>query len=128
MNESVDVIISGLTSDIFLFTDKTQMNRLFTNLFQNAMEANNNKKKSSIEVNVRKGKDIVRISIKDNGEGIPIEMQPHIFSPNFTTKTSGTGLGLAMCKGIVEKAKGNIWFETIQGEGAIFYVELPLAP
>ncbi|HEX7847793.1 MAG TPA: HAMP domain-containing sensor histidine kinase, partial [Chitinophagaceae bacterium] len=59
--------------------------------------------------------------------GIAPEMQSRIFVPNFTTKSSGTGLGLAMCKGIVEQAKGRIWFETERGKGTIFFVELPLA-
>jgi len=54
-------------------------------------------------------------------------MQSKIFAPNFTTKSSGTGLGLAMCKSIVEQAHGKIWFETILGEGTTFHIELPLA-
>ena len=69
----------------------------------------------------------VRINVKDNGEGIAPEMQSRIFIPNFTTKTSGTGLGLAMCKGIIEQAKGKIWFETEKGKGTTFHVELPTA-
>ncbi|MGQ0739952.1 MAG: ATP-binding protein, partial [Bacteroidota bacterium] len=67
------------------------------------------------------------ISIKDTGEGIPLEMQDKIFVPNFTTKSSGTGLGLAMCKGIVEQAHGKIWFETEQGRGTTFFVLLPVS-
>jgi len=70
---------------------------------------------------------VIQISIKDNGEGIPQEMHSKIFIPNFTTKSSGTGLGLAMCKGIAEQAGGRIWFETTTGEGSTFYVELPVA-
>ncbi len=65
-------------------------------------------------------------SIKDNGVGIPEEMNETIFTPNFTTKTSGTGLGLAMCKGIVEKLDGNIWFESEENKHTIFFVELPV--
>jgi nitrogen fixation/metabolism regulation signal transduction histidine kinase len=126
MNEKADISINGLDTEILLYTDKTQMNRLFTNLFQNALEANTFNQKSKIEINVLKGSGIVQISIKDNGEGIPEEMQAHIFSPNFTTKTSGPGLGLAMCKGIVEKAKGKIWFKTSLGNGATFFVDLPV--
>jgi len=67
------------------------------------------------------------ISIADNGNGIPKEVQQKIFIPNFTTKSSGTGLGLAICKGIVEKANGHIKFETKEGEGTVFIIELPLA-
>ena len=64
--------------------------------------------------------------MKDNGNGISSEMYSKIFIPNFTTKTSGTGLGLAMCKGIVEKLNGKIWFETEEGKWTIFFVELPV--
>ena len=62
----------------------------------------------------------------DHGTGIPVEMRQKIFIPNFTTKSSGTGLGLAICHGIVEKANGDIWFETEEGKGSTFYVALPL--
>jgi len=111
---------------VMVEADKTQMNRLFTNLFANAVEACNGNNICRIEVSeVREG-DTLRISIKDNGEGIAQEMQERIFIPNFTTKSSGTGLGLAMCKGIVEQAKGKIWFETEQGQGTTFFVELPV--
>jgi len=126
MNENVELSIDELRGELVLYTDKTQMNRLFTNLFQNALEACSGKEKCKIEVNATKNGGVVRVSIKDNGEGIPEEMQSEIFAPNFTTKTSGTGLGLAMCKGIVEQAKGKIWFETKKGEGTVFFVELPL--
>jgi signal transduction histidine kinase len=105
--------------------DKTQMNRLFTNLIANAIEACDDRI-CCIEVNEMLDNGILRISIKDNGEGIAREMQSRIFIPNFTTKSSGTGLGLAMCKGIVEQAKGNIWFETEKGAGSTFHVELPV--
>ncbi|MGN6163074.1 MAG: ATP-binding protein, partial [Flavisolibacter sp.] len=73
----------------------------------------------------RKGHSII-ITIKDNGEGIPEDMRSKIFTPNFTTKTSGTGLGLAMCKSIVEQAKGHVWFETEEGKGTTFFVQLPI--
>jgi len=66
------------------------------------------------------------VRVKDNGLGIPEEMRSKIFTPNFTTKTSGTGLGLAMCKGIVEEANGKIWFEIRDGGERCFFVELPI--
>ncbi len=115
-----------LDKEVMLNADKTQMNRLFTNLFANAVEACDGNT-CRIEVNEIQDNGSVRISVKDNGEGIAPEMQSKIFVPNFTTKSSGTGLGLAMCKSIVEQAKGKIWFETQRGRGTTFHVELPVA-
>jgi signal transduction histidine kinase len=65
------------------------------------------------------------ISVSDNGNGIDEEVLDKIFVPNFTTKTGGMGLGLAMVKNIVETANGRIWFETKAGFGTTFFVSLP---
>jgi two-component system, NtrC family, nitrogen regulation sensor histidine kinase NtrY len=111
---------------VMINADKTQMNRLFTNLFQNAVEAAEDEQASTITVSEMLSETGVLISVSDNGMGILPEMQPKIFAPNFTTKSSGTGLGLAMCKSIVEQAHGKIWFETQIGKGTIFFVELPV--
>ncbi len=111
---------------ILVYADKTQMNRLFTNLLQNALEACHDREICEISVQEELKDDQILISIRDNGEGIPDKMQSKIFIPNFTTKSSGTGLGLAMSKTIVEQAKGNIWFDTREGTGTTFYVSLPL--
>lgn len=124
-NEKVSFAWNPVQGQVMLRADKTQMNRLFTNLFANAVEACAGKPHCHIIVNELYEGALIRISIRDNGEGIPVEMQERIFVPNFTTKSSGTGLGLAMCKGIVEQAKGRIWFETELGAGTVFYVELP---
>jgi len=124
-NETVSFAWNPVNGPVLLQADKTQMNRLFTNLFANAVEACSEKGHCHIIVNEKREQDKILISIRDNGEGIPPEMQERIFVPNFTTKSSGTGLGLAMCKGIVEQAKGRIWFETEKGAGTVFHVELP---
>ncbi|GAB2653100.1 HAMP domain-containing sensor histidine kinase [Flavihumibacter cheonanensis] len=112
---------------VWVFADKTQMNRLFTNLLQNAMEATENRELRLVEVTEEWGEDTIVISVHDNGQGIPATTQSRIFTPNFTTKTSGTGLGLAMSKGIVEQARGRIWFETSETDGTTFFVSLPSA-
>lgn len=123
-NENIEFEWSPLPGKIMVNADKTQMNRLFTNLFANAIEAC--KGYCKIEVTEEDLEDsMVRINIKDNGEGIAPEMQSRIFMPNFTTKSSGTGLGLAMCKSIVEQANGKIWFETMKNIGTTFHVEIP---
>ncbi len=111
---------------VMINADKTQMNRLFTNLFQNAVEAAEDEKACTITVNEVLDETKILVSVSDNGMGILPEMQAKIFAPNFTTKSSGTGLGLAMCKSIVEQAHGKIWFETQIGKGTTFFVELPV--
>ncbi len=111
---------------VMVNADRTHINRLFTNLIQNAMQAVPDQRTILINIDEEVTDDKLLIRVKDNGNGIPEEMHSKIFTPNFTTKTSGTGLGLAMSKGIVEQAKGNIWFETDMGEGTTFFVELPL--
>lgn len=124
---NVEIIWKPVQEKLLLHADKTQMNRLFTNLFTNAVEAHNGHGQCIIEVKEALANGVMYVSIKDSGEGIPADTQSKIFIPNFTTKSSGTGLGLAMCKGIVEQAKGKIWFETEQGKGSTFYVQLPAA-
>ena len=125
-NDDVDLTMNLSYEKVMVKADKTQMNRLFTNLLQNAIEACDGKEGCNIELSEERENGIVRISVKDDGAGIPADMQAKIFIPNFTTKSSGTGLGLAMCKGIVEQAGGKIWFETKMKEGSTFYVELPV--
>ena len=111
---------------VMIHADRTHINRLFTNLILNAMQSIPAERNVQISIDEAITGNIVLIKVKDNGSGIDEAQQPKIFTPNFTTKTSGTGLGLAMSKGIVEKAKGKIWFETEAGVGTTFFVELPL--
>ena len=114
------------TKQVMVNADRTQLNRLFTNLILNAMQAIPAERNVQIYIEEEIKDSIVLIKVKDNGNGIAEELQSKIFTPNFTTKTSGTGLGLAMSKGIVEQAKGRIWFKTVAGEGTTFFIELPL--
>jgi len=111
---------------VMVYADKTQLNRLFTNLLQNALEACHGRDKCVISVSEELKDETILIKVTDNGEGIPDNMHSKIFMPNFTTKSSGTGLGLAMSKTIVEQARGKIWFETEVGTGTTFFVELPV--
>lgn len=125
-NPKIDLQWNQHVEGLFMRADRTHMNRLFTNLMTNAVDACMEKHSCNILVTEERRIGYVIISITDNGEGIPPEMQSKIFTPNFTTKTSGTGLGLAMCKSMVEQAGGDIWFETQEGKGTTFFVQLPL--
>ena len=69
----------------------------------------------------------ILLTLKDNGNGIPEAMREKIFEPNFTTKSSGTGLGLAFVKNSIENAGGKVWFETKLGIGTTFFFNLPAA-
>ena len=125
-NDKLSIDFSPHQEKIMIKADRTQINRLFTNLLQNAVQSVPENKKAEIEITTTETNGKVIVAIKDNGSGIPEDMKQKIFIPNFTTKSSGTGLGLAMCKGIVEKLDGRIWFETRENEYTIFYVELDI--
>ncbi len=126
-NPDAEISWKALPEPIQVFADRTQMNRVFTNLLSNAIEAVEKGQFCKININEKLSDDAVMVSITDNGSGIGEEMKKKIFTPNFTTKTSGTGLGLAMCKSIIEQAGGQIYFETLPGEGTTFFIVLPLA-
>ncbi len=114
-----------LPKDIFIINDKLQIQRLFTNIIKNAIEAENKHEQIIIDIDYAINDNEVIIEISDNGIGITDNIARKMFTPNFTTKTSGTGLGLAICKGIVENSNGKIWFKTSE-KGTTFYVQLPM--
>ncbi|HEU4718831.1 MAG TPA: HAMP domain-containing sensor histidine kinase [Bacteroidia bacterium] len=109
----------------WICADKEQLRRVFNNLFRNGIQAIPEGRKGRIDVTLsRQGKNFI-VSVKDNGSGIADEVIDKIFVPNFTTKTAGMGLGLAMVKNIVESCSGTIWFETTREKGTTFYVSFP---
>ena len=126
IEDNLELTWKPVNGAVMIDADRTHINRLFTNLIQNALQSIPDNKKANIVMQEMLSETHVLVTIQDNGSGITEAVRSKIFTPNFTTKTSGTGLGLAMCKGIVEESKGNIWFETIIGSGTTFFVELPL--
>jgi signal transduction histidine kinase len=125
--ENIEVHLHLHKKELMINADKTQINRLFTNLLQNAIQSVPDTRSAMVIIATSTNDGELVITVKDNGKGIPAEMLSKIFTPNFTTKSSGTGLGLAMCKGIVEKSNGTIWFETTEDVGTTFFVKLPYA-
>ncbi|MCX7655270.1 MAG: ATP-binding protein [Treponemataceae bacterium] len=111
-----------------LKADRKQIHQIFNNLFTNAIEAMQEKGELSISLDLVKKEDssYCRISIKDTGCGIAAEHQSHVFTPYFTTKTAGTGLGLPIVERIVYEHGGTIWFHSREGSGTTFYIDLPL--
>jgi two-component system nitrogen regulation sensor histidine kinase NtrY len=109
-----------------VFADKEQLLRMLNNLLKNAVQAIPETRKGIICVELAIKEGMVMISVSDNGTGIPTELMDKIFVPNFTTKTGGMGLGLAMVKSIAETFGGKIRFETAKDKGSTFYIYLPL--
>ena len=95
------------------------------NLVKNAVQSVPENRKAEINVRVDSHINQVLICVKDNGEGIPEYMQERVFEPNFTTKNSGMGLGLAMVKNLIENLGGTIRFNT-SPKGTEFIIELPI--
>jgi signal transduction histidine kinase len=109
----------------YINADKNQMIGVFNNLLKNATQAINEDETGNIKVLLIDKEDVYRVEIEDNGAGIPEEKRNNVFEPNFTTKSSGMGLGLAISRGIIEKSGGNIWFESAVDVGTTFFVILP---
>jgi len=101
--------------------DKDLLLRVFNNLIQNARQAIPENRSPKIGIFIHKLKDEWHIEVKDNGSGIPEENQSKIFTPYFTTKSKGTGLGLAMVKQIIDMHEGKINYET-SSKGTTFNI------
>jgi two-component system nitrogen regulation sensor histidine kinase NtrY len=110
-----------------VLADREQLIRAFSNIIKNAIQSIPAQRKGVIVISIKTENDVHVISFADNGIGIPAALVPKIFTPSFTTKSSGMGLGLALVKGTIDAALGSIWFETKEGEGTVFYVSLPNA-
>ena len=109
----------------FIVADKTMIVNILNNLLLNAIQSIPDMRTRNIDVYVSQKVDRVLIEIRDNGTGIPTELQSKIFVPYFSTKYSGSGIGLALAKRLVEDMKGTIWFETTADKGTSFYIEMP---
>ena len=111
-----------------LMIDPHQIGQAFVNLIMNSVQAMPEGGTLRISTRVLDAgrAPLVEVSVGDTGPGIPDSVARRVFDPFFTTKTSGTGLGLAITKGIVEKHKGKIAFETGPGRGTAFSITLPI--
>jgi signal transduction histidine kinase len=115
------------SKNILVEADREQMLRVFNNLIKNAIQATEkcDTGKIELECSLTNDKNVL-IKIIDNGIGIAEENFEKIFVPNFTTKSAGTGLGLAMVKNIIESFGGKVYFESQINKGSTFFIELPL--
>jgi two-component system nitrogen regulation sensor histidine kinase NtrY len=125
--KNVDLVINfNDLKEVIVFADKEQMNSMLSNIFRNAVQAIPANKKGIISVSLSVKENSALIRVEDNGVGIPDDLKDKLFTPNFTTKSSGMGLGLAIVKRVVETADGQIWFESEPGKGTVFYIKYPV--
>jgi len=124
--EDLDIHLIVPIDEYYSYCDKNQLVRVLNNLINNAIQAIPDSRRGLIRISLKSKNNMAIISVKDNGIGISDEMKEKVFLPNFTTKSSGTGLGLAMSRQIIESANGSITFESIKDAGTEFFVTLPL--
>jgi PAS domain S-box-containing protein len=105
-------------------TDKDMMKRVFLNLAVNAVQAMQNG--GRLKISTKKTKGFVEVSFEDTGIGISKEDMKKIFTPFFTTKSKGMGMGLPICKRFIEAHGGSIEVESREGKGTTFTVKLPI--
>jgi PAS domain S-box-containing protein len=104
--------------------DEDMLKQVFLHLTENGIEAMENG--GALQVSTRSIDGFVEVSFRDTGIGIPGENLDKLFKPLFTTKSKGMGLGLAICKKLIEAHEGSIEVESVEGKGTVFRVKLPI--
>jgi two-component system NtrC family sensor kinase len=129
----VSLEIKNTSQSCWVNADPGQLQQVVLNLLNNAFDAveakNDSQGQGLVTVSVETGDSQALLRIQDNGKGIDSENLKRIFTPFFTTKPvgQGTGLGLPVCYGIVEKMGGSIKVQSSVGKGSTFIIALPLA-
>lgn len=123
--ENVKVTYQGEDSGLFTFADRELLILVFNNLMKNAIQAIPNDREGLIDVKLEASRTNLEVSIKDNGSGMTDEVKEHLFTPNFTTKASGMGLGLSISRNVIQMLGGTITFKTKKDVGTEFKVILP---
>jgi signal transduction histidine kinase len=114
-------------NDIIVEADKDRLSQVIHNLLDNALKFTYYNQMIFVIVALFKDKEQVIVSVKDTGEGISDEILPNLFSKFKTYSNTGTGLGLYICKNIIESHGGKIWAENNSvGKGATFLFTLPI--
>lgn len=111
-----------------VFVDRIQIQQVIVNLIRNAIDALIDSRIRALTISSTGGLgDFVCVSIQDTGGGISDEVAPQLFQPFVTSKQVGMGVGLSICRTIVESHGGRIWFESVAQGGTVFHFTLPSA-
>lgn len=129
-NSGKKIVITESLPEVYIKGEHERLVQVMDNLISNAIKFS--PENSTIEISMKVIDNNLRIAVKDPGKGIPKEFQPHIFEKfaraesGDARKTPGTGLGLNICKNMIEQMGGKISFTTKENEGTTFYVDLPI--
>lgn len=119
-------LVNGLVS---VQGDRVQLQQVVVNLILNAVEAlssdDNGARELSIRIEQGQVDGGVLVQVRDSGPGIDPENLDRVFEPFFTTKTSGVGMGLSICRSIINSHGGRLWAEANEPRGAVFQFTLP---
>lgn len=108
--------------------DRVQIQQVLINLLRNAVEAMQGSERRELSISVRReGDELLRVALKDTGSGIPKSVMERLFQPFVTTKEKGMGLGLTICRQIIEAHRGQLWPEANPDGGTVFNIRLPIA-
>jgi signal transduction histidine kinase len=110
-----------------IFGNEVQLQQVILNLVMNAIDSMNSAEPRILSINTEMvGQNAIHVSVADTGSGISVANLNRIFKPMFTTKAHGMGMGLSICKSIIESHGGKIWVSAGASRGSIFQFELPV--
>jgi signal transduction histidine kinase len=121
--KNISLVLKSKEESVRLVADKLRVNQVFLNIINNAI---NILQEGQVIVSVQSQNNDVLVKITDNGPGIPSKIKDKLFTKFVTGSKSGTGLGLYICKNIIEKHGGKIWAENNQDKGATFSFTVPI--
>jgi signal transduction histidine kinase len=121
--KNISLVLKSNEESVKLVADKLRVNQVFLNMINNAI---NILQEGQVIVSVQRQNNDVLVKITDNGPGIPPKIKDKLFTKFVTGSKSGTGLGLYICKNIIEKHGGKIWAENNQDKGATFSFTIPI--
>lgn len=125
-NEQIKLSWHSTVKHAYVKANKEQLMQVFHNLIKNAIQAIPEERAGYVDISVETAAEHVIVHVEDNGTGIRDDIKSHVFSPYFTTKSTGTGLGLGIVRNIVANMNGTITFTTQADKGTIFTITLPI--
>lgn len=123
---TVEIYLLSSKDEVNIYVNQNELKQILLNLLKNATEALNCSKKGIISIEISKQDDYAVLSIQDNGCGMSNDLKKKVFSPFYTTKETGSGIGLPVCQKLIKSFGGKIEIESELGNGTTFQLLIPL--